>query len=164
MTPPRRVLGIDPGTRVTGYGVVDPANGRLGHLVECGIIRTDPKQALWHRLDALHDGVVRLIKKYDPSTLAVESIFYAKNVHTTVVLGHARGVILLAAAHAGIDVAEFPPATVKQTVVGNGGAAKQQVGYMVQQLLNLKTPPKPADAADGVAVALTFLMTRGRQR
>lgn len=163
MSPPRRVLGIDPGTAVTGYGVVDPANGRPGRLVECGIIRTDPKQALWHRLDTLHDGVVQLIEKYSPATLAVESIFYAKNVHTTVVLGHARGVILLAAARAGIDVAEFSPATVKQTVVGRGGAVKQQVGYMVQQLLNLKTPPKPADAADGVAVALTFLMTRGRQ-
>ena len=159
MTPPIRVLGIDPGTNVTGYGVVERANGTLGRLVECGIIRTNPKQPLWHKLDAIHDGVVQLIDKYHPNTLAIESIFYAKNVRTTIVLGHARGVVLLAAARAGLDVAEFPPATVKKTIVGNGGAAKKQVAYMVRQLLNLKSPPGPSDAADGVAVALTFLLT-----
>lgn len=154
------VLGIDPGAAITGYGVVEPANGSLGHLVECGIIRTNRKHALWHRLDELHDGVVQLIDKYRPATLAIESVFYAKNVRTTVVLGHARGVILLAAARAGVEVAEFAPAKVKKTIVGSGGAAKQQVSYMVQHLLKLKSPPEPSDAADGVAVALTFLMTR----
>ncbi len=102
---------------------------------------------------------MRLIDKYHPNTLAIESVFYAKNVRTTIVLGHARGVVLLAAARAGLDVAEFPPATVKKTIVGTGGAAKEQVAYMVRQLLNLKAPPEPSDAADGVAVALTFLLT-----
>ncbi len=159
MTP--RVLGIDPGTSVTGYGIVEPANGAPGHLVECGVIRTSRKRELWHRLDTLHDGVVQLIDKHHPDTLALESIFYAKNVRTTVVLGHARGVILLAAAQAGIDIVEFSPATVKKTVSGTGGAAKSQVAFMVQHLLNLKDPPTPSDAADGVAVALTFLLTRG---
>lgn len=155
-----RVLGIDPGTAVTGYGVIEPANGRLGHLIECGIIRTNPRQPLWHRLEALHEGVSELIDKHRPNTLALENVFYAKNVRTTVVLGHARGVILLAAARAGIDIAEFPPATVKKTIVGSGRAAKSQVAYMVQRLLNLKDPPTPNDAADGVALALTFLLTR----
>ena len=155
-----RVLGIDPGTAVTGYGVVEPANGRPGRLLECGVIRTHPRQELWHRLDTLFTGVSELIAHHRPTALALESIFYAKNVRTTVTLGHARGVILLAAARAGLDIAEFPPATVKKSVVGVGGAAKPQVGYMVQRLLNLKRPPTPSDAADGVAVALTYLLTR----
>ncbi len=93
--------------------------------------------------------------------MALEGIFYAKNVRTTVVLGHARGVILLAATQAGIDIVEFPPATVKKTISGAGGAPKSQVAYMVQHLLKLKDPPTPSDAADGVAVALTHLLTRG---
>ncbi|NIM49425.1 MAG: crossover junction endodeoxyribonuclease RuvC [Gemmatimonadales bacterium] len=156
-----RVLGVDPGTTVTGYGVVEPAAGRPGRLVECGVIRTNPKQKMWHRLDTLYDGICELIERHEPTTLALESIFYGKNVRTTVTLGHARGVILLAAARAGLDITEFPPATVKKSVVGAGGAAKTQVAYMVQQLLNLKRPPTPSDAADGVAVALTYLIRRG---
>jgi len=152
------VLGIDPGTAVTGYGVVDPANGRPGRLVECGVIRTNPRQKLWERLQTLFDGITELIERHGPETLAVESIFYAKNVRTTVVLGQARGVILLAAARARLRVAEFAPATVKQSIVGRGAAGKNQVGYMVQQLLRLTQPPTPNDAADGVAVALTCLM------
>ncbi len=154
------MLGIDPGTAVTGYGVVEPANGRPGRLLECGVIRTYPREELWHRLDTIFTGVSELIAHHRPTALAVESIFYAKNVRTTVTLGHARGVILLAAARARLDIAEFPPATVKKSVVGVGGAAKQQVGYMVQRLLNLQRPPTPSDAADGVAVALTYLLTR----
>ncbi len=158
MTP--RILGIDPGTAVTGYGVVAPSNQGAGDLIECGVIRTNPRRELWHRLDALHDGVLQLIDKHHPDTMALESVFYAKNVRTTVVLAHARGVILLAGARAGLAIAEFPPATVKKVVSGAGGATKSQVAYMVQRLLNLKEPPTPNDAADGVAVALTFLLTR----
>lgn len=158
----QRVLGIDPGTAVTGYGIVEPINGGTGQLIECGVIRTQERRALWHRLDALHDGVVQLIEKHHPRTMALESVFYAKNVQTTLVLGHARGVILLAAAQAGIDVVEFSPATVKKTISGAGKATKPQVAYMVQRLLHLKDPPTPNDAADGVALALTFLLTRHR--
>jgi crossover junction endodeoxyribonuclease RuvC len=155
-----RILGVDPGTQVTGYGVVEPANGRCGQLIECGVIRTAPRSHLWHRLETLFDGVSELIERHDPAVLAIESAFYGKNVRTTLTLGHARGVILLAAARAGLEVAEFAPRTVKKSVVGQGGAAKQQVGYMVQRLLHLRTPPVPSDAADGVAVALTYLLTR----
>ena len=155
-----KVLGIDPGTAVTGYGVVEPDNGSTAHLLECGVIRTSPKGALWNRLDALHDGVVQLIGKHRPDTMVLESVFYAKNVRTTIVLGHARGVILLAAAQAGLAIVEFPPAAVKKAISGAGGASKPQVARMVQRLLNLKEPPAPDDAADGVALALTFLLTR----
>jgi crossover junction endodeoxyribonuclease RuvC len=153
-----RVLGVDPGTAVTGYGVVEPLNGKPGRLIECGVIRTNPKHQLPDRLATLYDGLSEIIARHDPNVMAVESVFYAKNVKTTVVLGHARGAVLLAAAKAGLEVAEFPPATVKKTIVGAGGAAKSQVGYMVQRLLNLKRAPEPGDAADGVAIALTYLL------
>ena len=154
------MLGIDPGTNVTGYGVVDPANGRPGHLLECGVIRTRAKAPLWERLDTLFEGVTQLIDQHEPTALALESVFYSKNIRTTITLGHARGVILLAAARANLEVAEFAPATVKKSVVGVGSAAKEQVGYMVQRLLNLQAAPEPHDAADGVAIALTYLLTR----
>ncbi len=159
-----RVLGIDPGTTVTGYGVVEPADGRLGHLIECGVIRTAAREPLWTRLETLHQGITELIATHRPGVLALESVFYAKNVRTTLTLGHARGVILLAAAQGGLEVAEFPPATVKKTIVGSGGAAKAQVGFMVQRLLQLAAPPAPDDAADGVALALTYLLTLARRR
>lgn len=156
------MLGIDPGTAVTGYGVVEPtlAVDRPGRLVECGIIRTDPKQKMWSRLEALYDGVSQLIARHRPTAVAIESVYYGKNARSTLTLGHARGVILLAAARAGLEIAEFPPATVKKSVVGGGGAAKAQVAYMVQQLLRLREPPAPSDAADGVAVALAYLLNR----
>ncbi len=154
------MLGIDPGTNVTGYGVVEPTNGRLGHLLECGVIRTNPKDAIGKRLDTLFEGVSELIARHEPTALALEGVFYAKNIKTTLTLGHARGVILLAAARAGLEVAEFPPATVKKSVVGTGKAAKAQVGFMVQRLLNLREIPEPDDAADGVAIALTYILTK----
>jgi crossover junction endodeoxyribonuclease RuvC len=157
-----RVLGIDPGTAVTGYGVVEPADGRPGRLVECGVIRTDPQQQMWSRLDSLYQGVCELIARHRPAAVAIESVFYGKNARSALALGQARGVILLAAARADLEIAEFPPATVKQSVTGRGGAAKAQVGYMVQQLLRLRRAPAPSDAADGVAVALTYLLTQRR--
>jgi crossover junction endodeoxyribonuclease RuvC len=157
-----RVLGIDPGTAVTGFGVVEAGNGRPapGHLVECGVIRFARRSPLPRRLHELHAGIVELIDRHHPDVLALENAFYHKNVRTTLVLGHARGVVLLAAQQAGLVIAEYPPATVKKTVVGAGGAHKNQVGVMVARLLRLRQAPRPADAADGVAVALTHLLRR----
>ncbi len=156
-----RVLGIDPGTATVGYGVVERSSspGRAARLVECGVLRTRPKEALAQRLAVIHEGLKELIARHRPDVLAVEDIFYATNVRTTVVLGHARGVILLAGAEAGLVLAEYSPALVKKTVVGRGAALKPQVGYMVAKLLQLSAVPKPADAADAVAVALTHLLT-----
>jgi crossover junction endodeoxyribonuclease RuvC len=154
-----RVLGIDPGTAVTGFGVVEPASGHPGQLIECGVIRTNPRQEICSRLQTIYDGINEIIERHKPSVVAVESIFYGKNVRTTVALGQVRGVILLAAARAGVEVAEFPPATVKKYVVGEGGAVKDQVGYMVQRLLRLKEPPAPSDASDACAIALTYLFS-----
>ena len=157
-----KVLGIDPGTATVGYGVVERTGqpGRAARLVECGVFRTGPRDPLPARLAAIHRALAELLARHRPDVLAVEDIFYAANVRTTVVLGHARGVILLAGAQAGVLVAEYSPALVKKTVVGRGAALKPQVGYMVAKLLQLAAPPAPADAADAVAVALTHLFTR----
>ncbi len=153
------VLGIDPGTAVTGYGVV--RGERLGpaSLVECGVIRTRAREPLAVRLNEIYDGVSELIRTHRPDALAVEDVFYARNVRTTIVLGHARGVILLAGQQAGIEILEYPPAEIKKTVVGNGAATKVQVQFMVMRLLRLKSVPTPSDAADGVAAALTCVMS-----
>jgi crossover junction endodeoxyribonuclease RuvC len=153
------VLGIDPGTATTGYGVVSGDGSRPPVLIECGVIRTKPRDPLPERLREIHDGVEELIARHRPDALAVEDVFYAKNVRTTVVLGHARGVVLLAGAQARIEVHEFPPAEIKKAVVGSGGATKEQVQFMLTRLLRLKSVPTPSDAADGVAAALTYLMT-----
>ena len=153
------MLGIDPGTSVTGYGVIETGNGAgLGRLLECGVIRFSPKSPLPRRLHELHDHINALITRHRPTALALEDVFYQKNVRTTLVLGHARGVILLAAQAAGLTIAQYPPATVKKTVAGAGGAPKAQVGVVVARLLKLKHAPTPSDAADGVAVALTHVL------
>ena len=153
------VLGLDPGTAITGYGVVR-SDGPA--LIECGVIRTNPRDTLPQRLNDIYEGVRELINRHAPSALAVEDVFYAKNVRTTVVLGHARGVILLAGAQSGIPVHEYPPREIKKAVTGVGGATKEQVQFMMMRLLRLKTVPRPADASDGVAAALTCCLTAVR--
>jgi crossover junction endodeoxyribonuclease RuvC len=153
------VLGIDPGTATTGYGVVSSGSGvSTAKLLECGVIRTPARAPLAQRLKDIFDGVCEVIDRHSPDALAVEDVFYAKNVRTTVVLGHARGVVLLAGEQRGLAIHEYPPAVIKKTVVGAGAATKDQVGFMVARLLRLKSAPTPADAADGVACALTCLM------
>lgn len=158
-----RVLGIDPGTAVLGYGVVESGLGGHPTLLECGTLTTRARDPLPARLRMLYEGVSALLARHAPGALAVESAFYGRNVRTAVVLSHARGVILLAGELAGVAVAEYSPALIKKTIVGRGAALKPQVGYMVAQLLRLKTPPTPADAADGVAVALTHAMVATRR-
>jgi crossover junction endodeoxyribonuclease RuvC len=150
------ILGIDPGTAITGFGVI--RTGSPHELVECGVIRTKADRPLPERLREISEGVRELIARHRPDAMAVEDVFYARNVRTTVVLGHARGVVLLAAAQAGVAIAEYPPAEIKKAVAGTGAATKSQVQYMVAQLLRLRAAPHPADAADGVAAALAHLM------
>ncbi|HXG71678.1 MAG TPA: crossover junction endodeoxyribonuclease RuvC [Gemmatimonadaceae bacterium] len=152
------VLGIDPGTAVTGYGVVRKDDRNSLTLVECGVIRTKPRDALAQRLVEIHEGIGELIRRHQPTVLSIEDIFYARNVRTTVVLGHARGVILLAGARAGLEIHEYPPAEIKKAVAGTGAATKVQVQFMVARLLRLKSAPQPSDAADGVAAALAFAL------
>jgi len=153
------VLGIDPGTAVTGYGVVRGEPFGVLTLIECGVIRTHARDPLPVRLQEIYDDVRGLLARHRPDALSVEDVFYSRNVRTTVVLGHARGVILLAAQQAGVEIAEYPPAEIKKAVVGTGGATKEQVQFMVARLLRLKTVPQPSDAADGAAAALAHVMT-----
>ncbi len=152
------ILGIDPGTANTGYGVVQGDGLGLVSLVECGVIRTRPRDPLADRLFEIFEGVSELIARHRPDALSVEDVFYAKNVRTTVVLGHARGVVLLAGRKANLDIHEIPPAEIKKAVVGTGAATKEQVQFMLARLLKLKSVPQPSDAADGVAAALACLM------
>ena len=152
------VLGIDPGTAVTGYGVVRGDGSTPPLLLECGVIRTHARAPLPSRLREIHDGIAELIARHNPDMMAVEDVFYAKNVRTTVVLGHARGVILLAGEERGVRIQEIPPASIKKAIVGGGAATKEQVQFMLTKLLRLKSAPQPTDAADGVAAALACVM------
>ncbi len=148
------ILGIDPGTAVTGYGVVARTGGGALSLVECGVVRTSPGQPLPVRIKEIFVEISELLDRFTPAVMVVEDVFQGKNVKSALTLGHARGAILLAVALREIPIAEYTPREIKKAVVGNGNATKDQVGFMVQQRLRLTAPPSPADAADGVAVAL----------
>jgi crossover junction endodeoxyribonuclease RuvC len=152
------VIGIDPGTQVTGYGVVKGVTPNAMSLVECGVIRTQARDPLPSRLREIHDGIAELLARHRPDVLSIEDVFYARNVRTTVTLGHARGVILLAGEQHGVRVHEMAPAEIKKAVVGSGAATKEQVQFMLTRLLRLRAVPRPADAADGVAAALGYIM------
>jgi crossover junction endodeoxyribonuclease RuvC len=147
------VVGVDPGAGTTGYGVVAHSGGAVS-LLECGVIRTDTDQPLAERLRDIYEGVREVLSRHHADAVAVENVFHGKNARSSLVLGHARGAVLLAAALREVRVAEYTPAEIKVAVTGTGRATKEQVQFMVQQLLRLRTPPAPADAADGVAVAL----------
>lgn len=151
-----RVLGVDPGTRATGYGLVE-GTARRPRLLECGVVRPSSGGSLAGRLREIHEGLLEVIDRVGPTCVAVEGVFHGHNARTAVVLGHARGVALLAAAIRGVEVFEYPPAEIKKAVVGTGTARKGQVAFMVQRHLRLASPPEPADAADGCAAALCHL-------
>lgn len=158
-----KVLGVDPGSRATGYGLVERAEGRP-RLLECGVVRAAGGDPLARRLVDLHRGLLEVIDRLAPDCVAVEGIFLGQNARTAGVLGHARGVALLAAALRGMEVFEYPPAEIKKAVVGTGAASKRQVGFMVQRHLRLREPPSPSDAADGCAVALCHLFGAASRR
>jgi len=153
---PELILGIDPGTAVTGYGVVAKGGGNALSLVECGVVRTSAGEPLAVRIKEIFNEVCELIDRHSPLVMVIEDVFQGKNVKSALTLGHARGAILLAGALADITIAEYTPREIKKAVVGNGNATKDQVAFMVQQQLKLKTAPSPSDAADGVAAALCY--------
>ena len=148
-----RVLGIDPGSETLGWGVVDGSGSRY-LLVDFGTVRSDPKQPFSKRLLNIYAGVDEVIAKHSPDVLSVEDTFYAVNAQVALKLGQVRGTMLLLAEQRAIEIAEYAPRLVKQTVVGYGNAEKNQVGEMVRILLGLKTVPKPHDAADALAIAI----------
>jgi crossover junction endodeoxyribonuclease RuvC len=147
------ILGVDPGSLRTGYGAIE-TDGRRHRLVEKGVLLPPPRRPLHERLQHIHAGVAALIVRLRPEALAVEDVFHAANTRTALVLGHVRGVILLAGAEAGLPIHEFPPATVKAQVTGFGRAEKAQVALMVARLLDLSGEAEPGDASDALAVAV----------
>lgn len=155
--PQLRILGIDPGTARMGYGIVEDANGSRERAVVFGCLETPAKMLPELRLQALYQGLVELIHTYEPEVLAVEELFFGRNVTTAIHVGQARGIVLLAAADHGLPVREFTPMQVKMSVTGYGRADKVQVQQMVRSLLGLRELPKPDDAADALAVAIAAL-------
>lgn len=150
-----RVLGIDPGSRYTGFGIVEGQGGRLVHVVH-GVIRAGSSDPLENRLDQIFHQLGGVIARFRPEAVAVEGLFSFKNARSALILGHARGVALLAAARVGVSVHEYPPARVKKSVGARGAGGKDQVARMVSRLLGIDEIPR-ADATDALAVAICHL-------
>jgi crossover junction endodeoxyribonuclease RuvC len=151
------VVGIDPGTATTGYALVyEDALGEV-RLLRCGVFETRAGEPMPLRLRTLYESLTALIGEFRPDAMAVEELFFSRNVTTALSVGQARGVVLLAAAQAGLPVHDYKPAEVKQAVVGYGGADKAQMQEMVRMMLGLAEIPRPDDAADAVAVAICHL-------
>lgn len=150
------ILGIDPGTAITGYGLVREDEEGLA-IVNCGVITTPSGAPLPVRLQTIYQGLTKVIRQYEPDAAAVEELFFSRNVRTALSVGHARGVTLLALEDARLPIFEYKPLEVKQSITGYGGADKHQVQEMVRLLLNLDQVPQPDDAADALAVAVCHI-------
>ncbi len=156
------IMGIDPGIAITGYGIIEAEHSRY-RLVDYGCIRTAPRIPSQQRLLKLHQGIDMLIDQFNPDYMAIEQLFFNRNTTTAIPVGQARGVILLAAAEHQLAVAEYTPLQVKQAIVGYGRAEKTQIQFMVMRLLKMKNIPKPDDAADALAIAIShahYYLTR----
>jgi crossover junction endodeoxyribonuclease RuvC len=158
-----RVLGIDPGSETTGWGVVE-GDGRRYQLIEYGTVKSTPRERFSARLLKISDGIEALIAKHRPDAFSIEEAFYATNVKVALKLGQVRGVALLAAERAGLEIYEYAPRLIKQTVVGYGNAEKHQVQEMVRVLLSLTKVPEPHDAADALAIAICHFHHAGSQQ
>lgn len=148
-----RILGIDPGTSLIGYGIID-ADGKSFRLVDCGTCRTPPKIPNRERVADIYEFFTKLIKKYSPDIIALETLFFFKNAKTVMAVSEIRGILLLVAAHAGVEIREFTPLQVKQAISGYGRADKIQVQTMVKLVLKLREAPKPDDVTDALALAI----------
>lgn len=149
-----RILGIDPGTAITGFGVID-YDGRSFKFVDAGVIRTPKEQPMNERLSTVYDEIKELLAEFTPDVMSIELLFFARNVTTAMTVGQSRGIVMLAATQAKIPIYEYTPMQVKQAVTGYGKADKKQIQEMVKNLLKLDQIPKPDDAADGLAIAIT---------
>jgi crossover junction endodeoxyribonuclease RuvC len=149
-----RILGIDPGTATTGYGVVDAVDGRLT-AVTYGTIATSAKDNMPQRLQSIYQQINELLRQFRPDSAGIEEVFFGRNITTAITVGQARGVLILALANAGLPIGEYSPPKIKESVTGYGKADKAQVQMMIRNLLNLEETPRPDDAADGLAVAIT---------
>lgn len=155
-----RIIGIDPGTGILGFGVIDVVKNKA-QLVTAGVITTPAHTPLPERLGEIYDGLSEIIAETKPEAMSIEKLFFAQNVTTAISVSHARGVAMLTGNQAGLSIAEYTPLQIKQTLTGYGRATKKQIQEMVRVHLALKEIPKPDDAADALAAAITYsLMTR----
>lgn len=155
-----RIIGIDPGTGILGFGVIDASPGGL-KLVDAGVIKTPAHTPLDERLEEIYDSLTEVISETKPNIMSIEKLFFARNVTTAMSVSHARGVAMLAGRKGRLNIAEYTPLQIKQTLTGYGRADKKQMQEMVRMQLSLKTVPKPDDAADALAAAIThYLMSR----
>jgi crossover junction endodeoxyribonuclease RuvC len=150
-----RIIGIDPGTGLLGFGVIDADRGKL-RLVDAGVVRTPAHQPLDERLVVIFEALQEIIQETKPTVMSIEKLFFAQNVTTAISVSHARGVAMLAGKQAGLEIAEYTPLQIKQALTGYGRATKQQVQEMVRLQLNLKDIPKPDDCADALATAIMY--------
>lgn len=150
------VLGIDPGTAITGFGLVESIGGII-RLIDYGTIKTGADIPMSHRLCEINDKINELIMINKPDAVAIEELYYFKNAKTVITVAQSRGVIMMTAAQTGVKIAEYTPLQVKQSVVGYGKADKKQVQMMVKAILNMKNMPKPDDAADALAIAICHI-------
>jgi len=155
-----RVLGIDPGSETLGWGIVDGSVTKYAG-VDFGVVKSDPRQAFSKRLANIYNGVGKLIEDFQTDVLSIEEAFYAVNVGVALKLGQVRGVVLLLAEQKGLEIAEYAPRLIKQTVVGYGNAEKHQVQEMVKLLLKMRSVPTPHDAADALAIAICHIHHAG---
>jgi crossover junction endodeoxyribonuclease RuvC len=155
-----RILGIDPGTAINGFGVIDVNKGKY-KMIDAGVIRTPAKTPPPERLETIFNNIKELIDEFKPQIMSIEKLFFAKNVTTAMTVSQARGVVLLCAQQSGLQIYEYTPLQIKQTVTGYGKADKQQVQEMVRVLMGLSEVPKPDDCADAIAAAITHAMHDG---
>lgn len=159
-----RILGVDPGLRVTGYGVINCARPGSAELVEAGVVRTQAGQGIATRLQRIHDGLAEVMREHRPQVLVIEKLYaHYEHPSTAILMGHARGVVCLLAAEHGARLASVASTHVKKAVTGAGHAGKHQVQKVVQRLLGLRTPPEPVDVTDALAVALAFASQTRRE-
>jgi crossover junction endodeoxyribonuclease RuvC len=159
-----RILGVDPGLRTTGYGVIEFAGGR-SRLIEAGVVTPKVKATLEQRLRELHDGICAVVASTQPSVMVIEELYTTyKNPLTAIMMGHARGVLCLAGAQAGIPVATLAHSRVKRALVGSGAGRKEQVNRMVAQLLGFVKPLEPDDVSDALALAIAYCNVREHDR
>lgn len=147
------IIGIDPGTNITGYGIIKFSGNSLKRI-DSGIIRLPASKSIHKRLEIIYDKLFELIKRYKPDEFAIETAFYGKNAQSAMKIGYARGVSILAAIHNGISVSEYSPREIKKSVVGKGAASKQQVNYMIKNILGLTEAKMKSDESDALAIAI----------
>ena len=158
---PMRILGIDPGTGILGFGIIDRVTSMTSTLVDAGVIRTPPHQELSLRLETIYDELDEIITQSKPDIMVVEQLFFARNVTTAMSVAHARGVVLLIGRKHNLTIAELTPLQIKSSLTGYGRAEKKQIQEMVKILLRLDTIPKPDDCADALAAALAYQPSLG---